>query len=42
MKKSLCKSCGHIGSLVYIHNDYHCEKCMSKNTVAYNKVKGNR
>lgn len=35
MGKSLCMSCGHIGHLTYLHNDYHCEKCYSRNTVAW-------
>ena len=40
MGKSLCMSCGHIGYLTYLHNDYHCEKCYSRNTVAWdNSVK---
>ena len=36
MGKSLCMSCGHIGHLTYLHNDYHCEECYSRNTVAWN------
>ena len=37
MGKSLCMSCGHIGHLTHIHNDEHCEECMSRNTVAWNE-----
>lgn len=37
MGKSLCMSCGHIGYLTYLHNDEHCEKCYSRNTVDWDK-----
>lgn len=30
-------SCGHIGYLVYLHNDEYCEKCYSRNTIDWDK-----
>jgi len=34
-EKHLCNSCGHIGYLVSLHNDEHCEKCYSRDTVVW-------
>lgn len=34
-----CKTCGHIGVPVYVHNDDKCEKCYSGQIVEIREVK---